>query len=216
MSDQTAATDLAFVLKAVRDAVGALSAQADQIGQMRGMFGDEDGAIQTAVDAGEEAETGLNAAAAMIATLLAPVEGSPRHPTAGELLAFRERIGDGSTALDPDDAGRLPELLRRAALAASEPIEIAIHVDGGAVQGVTRTTQEDRPAIVYVHDHDVEGDDDADDELASIRFDNSKGEHDVDECSLSLHDGGTWETASTDGHYWTSLRAEAERLGLTA
>ena len=228
MSDRTAATDLASILKTVLDAAGALSALDDQIDQMIGMFKDEDGAIQAAVDAGDGAKADLNAAANALKALLAPVEGTSRHPTVGELLASREGMLARIATLDaagpdaPDivalgrtDAARLVALLGRAAVAADEPIEIAVHVDGGAVQGVTRTTQETRPAIVYVHDHDVDGHVEAvDGDLAIIRFDNSEDEHDVDECSLSLHHGDTWETASTDGHYWTSLRAEAARLDL--
>lgn len=47
------------LLETLRDAKGALSSQADQIGQMRGMFDDADGAIQSAVDDGEHADERL-------------------------------------------------------------------------------------------------------------------------------------------------------------
>lgn len=253
----TEVTNLEQLLTTLRDAVGALGSQADQIGQMRGMFGDEDGTIQDAVDAGEEAESDLELAISYVESLIAKRDFDEEtvraaeqgeadrlaertaeaaglktpFPTVLGLLAMRDCVvaamddatssigaddedSDVQAALDLSDAKALVVLLEGAARSVATPIEIAVHIDGGAVQGVTRTAEETRPASVYVHDHDTEGHSDSDGELAEIRFDNAKDEHDLDECVLAVHTGGKWETAPTDGPYWTSLRAEADRLDL--
>lgn len=253
----TEVTNLEQLLTTLRDAVGALGSQADQIGQMRGMFGDEDGTIQDAVDAGEDAEAGLELAISYVESLIAArnfdeetaraaEQGEADHiaertaeaaglkapfPTVLGLLAMRDdvvaAIDDATSSIDGDDgttdveipfdlsnAEALVVLLEGAARSVATPIEIAVHIDGGAVQGVTRTAEETRPASVYVHDHDTEGHTDSDGELAEIRFDNANDEHDLDECVLAVHTGGKWETAPTDGPYWTTLRAEADRLEL--
>jgi hypothetical protein len=62
--------DLAGVLRALRNASGALSAQGDQIDQMKGMFGDEDGTIADAVEAGEESGEEIEAAIVFVKTLI--------------------------------------------------------------------------------------------------------------------------------------------------
>lgn len=59
------------LLATLRGAVGALGSQADQIGQMRGMFDDEDGTIQNAVDDGEHAEARLGNAIAFVEQMIA-------------------------------------------------------------------------------------------------------------------------------------------------
>lgn len=50
------------VRNALRNASGAISSLGHQIGQIRGIFGDADGAIEDAVDAGEEATAEIEAA----------------------------------------------------------------------------------------------------------------------------------------------------------
>lgn len=62
--------DLAGVLRALRNASGALSSQGDQIDQMKGMFGDEDGTIAEAVEAGEESAEEIETAIVFLKTLI--------------------------------------------------------------------------------------------------------------------------------------------------
>lgn len=151
-------------------------------------------------------------------------------PTIESLLAVRDDVVTAmseSLARSEDDqsepadvsigfplAENVVKLIEGAARSAATPIEIAIHVDGGAVQNVTRTDEETRPASIYVHDHDVEGHDEDEEPLAGIVFENARSDDDVDECRLSVHTGGRWETAPAQGRYWGTLRSEAERLEL--
>lgn len=51
---------VAQAIQALKNGVGALQALDHQVGQMRGMFDDEDETIQDAVDSGEEAQDALN------------------------------------------------------------------------------------------------------------------------------------------------------------
>lgn len=62
--------DLAGVLRALRNASGALSSQGDQIDQMKGMFGDEDGTIAEAVEAGEESAEEIETAIVFLKALI--------------------------------------------------------------------------------------------------------------------------------------------------
>lgn len=62
------------LLDALNDAKGALSSQAHQIGQMRGMFDDADGTIQEAVDDGEHADDRLAVAVSFVERLIAERE----------------------------------------------------------------------------------------------------------------------------------------------
>lgn len=62
--------DLAGVLRELRNASGALSSQGDQIDQMKGMFGDEDGTIAEAVEAGEESAEEIETAIVFLKALI--------------------------------------------------------------------------------------------------------------------------------------------------
>lgn len=69
--------DLEGLLRALRNAVGALSSQGGQIEQMKGMFNDEDDAIAGALEDGEDAENELGSAIAYVQTLMASTAAAP-------------------------------------------------------------------------------------------------------------------------------------------
>jgi len=62
--------DLTGVLRALRNASAALSSQSDQIDQMKGMFGDEDGTIAGAVEDGEDSAAEIDVAIAFVSALI--------------------------------------------------------------------------------------------------------------------------------------------------
>lgn len=62
--------DLAGVLRTLRNARAALSSQGDQIDQMKGMFGDEDGTIAAAVEDGDDSADEIELAIAFVSALI--------------------------------------------------------------------------------------------------------------------------------------------------
>lgn len=153
--------------KAVSDrmARAAISALLDQVGQMRGIFSDEDGAIQGAVDAGNEA----------LAVLRGQGQGDhakERPPLAAisTLRAARAFIA----GFEGDDLQEgISELLARIDRAISgAPVYLAIHVEGGCVQGVSSN---DPDALASVG-------------VILLDFDN-EGEETPDSFTLQYHDG---------------------------
>lgn len=62
--------DLAGVLRTLRNAGAALSSQGDQIEQMKGMFGDEDGRIAAAIEDGEDATSEIELASLFVSALI--------------------------------------------------------------------------------------------------------------------------------------------------
>lgn len=86
--------ELAGVLRALRNASGALSSQGDQIDQMKGMFGDEDGTIAEAVEAGEESAEEIEAAIVFVKTLIEAeaFEAATEQTLAAESEAHRLEI----------------------------------------------------------------------------------------------------------------------------
>jgi hypothetical protein len=62
--------DLAGVLRTLRSAGAALSSQADQIEQMKGMFRDEDGTIAAALEDGEDSTSEIELASLFVSALI--------------------------------------------------------------------------------------------------------------------------------------------------
>jgi len=77
-SQAPAPADVARLVQALSDSMGAIVAMQEQIGQMRGMFDDADETIQDAVDAGNDALAGGRAA-------LRAFQGAEAAPAAVEL-----------------------------------------------------------------------------------------------------------------------------------
>lgn len=148
------------LLDALRDARGALSSQADQIGQMRGMFDDADGTIQEAVDDGEHADERLAVAVSFVERLIA--ERDFDRSLNDEAVDTERRMLaeiDASTTVEIDRAvaagvtapeaaslletrsdllGRLAE--EKGAIAADEgdPEDAAVRVDASDVESIAR------------------------------------------------------------------------------
>lgn len=83
-----APADVARLVQALSDSLGAIAAMQEQIGQMRGMFDDADETIQEAVDAGDDALAEGRAA-------LRPFQGAGAAPAAVE-LATADGVEDGA------------------------------------------------------------------------------------------------------------------------
>lgn len=139
--------------KAVSDrlARAAISALLDQVGQMRAMFSDDDGAIQNAVDAGNEA----------LAVLRGQGQGDhakERPPLAAVSTLKAARAFIAGFVGDELQEG-ISELLARIDRAISAaPVYLAIHVEGGCVQGVSSNDPDALAGVgVILIDHDNEG-----------------------------------------------------------
>ena len=139
--------------KAVSDrlARGAISALLDQVGQMRRMFGDDDGAIQDAVDAGEEA----------LAVLRGQGQGDhakERPPLAAVSTLRAARAFIAGFEGDELQEGISALLARIDRAISAAPVYLAVHVDGGCVQGVSSNDPDALAGVgVILIDHDNEG-----------------------------------------------------------
>lgn len=114
-------------------------------------------------------------------------------------------------AIGSSMAERLADLLLLGAAAIErqkKPLEIAVQIEGGAVQGVVSSNDDPRPFHLYVHDHDLEASDRNDDEHATVNFEDGG----VSVASLDVQTRGHFTLAPSDGPFWTSLRSEATRL----
>lgn len=139
--------------KAVSDrmARGAISALLDQVGQMRGMFSDEDGAIEDAVNAGNEALSVLRG------------QGQGEHAKERPPLAAISALNAARAFIAGFEGDELQEgiseLLARIDRAISAaPVYLAVHVEGGCVQGVSSNDPDALAGVgVILLDFDNEG-----------------------------------------------------------
>lgn len=114
-------------------------------------------------------------------------------------------------AIGSSMAERLADLLLLGAAALErekQPLEIAVEIEGGVVQGVVSSDDDPRPFHLYIHDHDLEASDVDEDEHALVEFEDGK----TSRASLNVQTRGHFTQAPSNGPFWTSLRNEATRL----
>ncbi len=212
------------VIEALDAGLGALAAQQEQIWQMKGMFDDRDGSIQDALDDATHAEGFLKNARTFLSNppdvacrLDEPTDAAIQLMPAGELTLLQNLITSKISTADNkpititcDEAKKLLAALAQATLAATRPVEIAVHIEGGAVSAINIVEEDPRPVRVYVHDHDLDGHDEEpenDNNIAHIVIPGNEGE--LAHCRLEVSSG---EPVSSAGLFWTKLRDEALRL----
>lgn len=212
------------VIEALDAGLGALAAQQEQIWQMKGMFDDRDGSIQDALDDATHAEEFLKNARTFLrnpSAVACRIDNSA-DPTiqpisSGELTLLRNLVSSKISTSDNEaitischEGKMLLAALSLAAEAATRPVEIAIHIEGGAVSAINIVEEDPRPVRLYVHDHDLDGHDEEpenDNSIAHIVIPGNEGE--LAHCRLEVSSG---EPVSSAGLFWTKLRDEALRL----
>ena len=99
-------------------------------------------------------------------------------------------------AIAAGDNTKIEELLTAATEIATLVPEIAIYLDGGLIQEVSRAN--DAPFLLHIHDEDVEG---TIDDVCEVRH----GDGNVSEAIISSYDHTDGEI-NRDQVYWASLR----------
>jgi hypothetical protein len=113
------------LILALRNARGALSSQSGQIGQMKGMFGDEDGTIAEALEAGDDSWNELAIAIAYAELLIAKRDFDVATQGALEAAA-EERAAMIAEALDDAGIRKIPVPTVEDLHAAAERVEAMI------------------------------------------------------------------------------------------
>jgi len=114
-------------------------------------------------------------------------------------------------AIGSSMAERLADLLLLGATALARetvPMDIALQIEGGAMQGVVSDESDPRPFRLFIHDHDLEASDRDENEHATIEFEDGK----TSVAQLDVQVRGPFTQTPADGPMWTSLRSEADRL----
>lgn len=148
---------VAAAVKALRDGKGSIGALLHQVSQMRGMFDDEDGTIQDAVDDAEIAEDTLENAIHDLTLVIEPVDDGTLYTAllrARAGWADRQAPGDENETTEQEIADNVVETLDSILKASGRALpRVLVNMDGGIIQEVTS----DCEVEVVVLDYDTDG-----------------------------------------------------------